>query len=64
MDIERFTGTQPAGASILCLLFGTTEVIADDELHMLYPTHGAFVSAYGRATKRPLRAHDGYEQRA
>ena len=56
VPIARFTGTQPAGASILCLLFGTTELIPDDELHMLYPTHGAFVSAYGKATKRALKA--------
>ncbi len=42
---------QPAGSSILRLLFGTTELIPDDELHMLYPTHGAFVSAYGNGPK-------------
>ena len=56
VPIARFTGTQPAGASIRCLLFGTTTLIPDDELHMLYPTHGAFVSAYGKATKRALKA--------
>ena len=56
VPIALFTGSQPPGSSILCLLFGTTELSPGDELRMLYPTHGAFVSAYAKATRRALKA--------
>ncbi|MGH7896174.1 MAG: alpha/beta hydrolase domain-containing protein, partial [Candidatus Binatia bacterium] len=52
--IAAFTGEQDG--SILCSLFGTTTPFGDATLAALYPSHKAFVSAYGKAVKRAVRA--------
>jgi hypothetical protein len=54
VPIASFTGEQ--NGSILCRLFGTTTPFDAATLAGLYPTHGAFVSAFGKATKQTLRA--------
>jgi hypothetical protein len=55
VPIATFTGEQD-GASVACLIFGTTTPFDAGTLHALYPTHGAFVSAWNQATKDALRA--------
>jgi hypothetical protein len=54
VPIAAFTGEQ--AGSILCRLFGTTTLFDDATLASLYPTHKAFVSAYGKAIKRATKA--------
>ena len=49
-----FTGEQP-GPSLLCTIFGTTTPFDSATLAALYPTHEAFVSAYGRSLRRAVR---------
>jgi hypothetical protein len=54
VPIAAFSGTQPG--SILCMLFGETRAFDAATLASLYPTHGAFVSAYRKAVSRAVRA--------
>ena len=54
VPIATFTGHQDG--SILCQLFGTTTLFDQATLAMLYPSHGAFVSAYAKAAKRAVKA--------
>ena len=54
VPIATFTGEQ--SGSILCSLFGTTTPFSPATLASLYPSHKAFVSAYGKALKRSVRA--------
>ena len=54
VPIAAFTGEQEG--SILCRLFGTTTPFDDATLAALYPSHGAFVAAYDKATKRAVKA--------
>jgi hypothetical protein len=55
VPIATFTGSQPAGSSLICLLFGTTTPFDDAKLQALYPTHRAFVSAYAKAIRRAVK---------
>jgi Alpha/beta hydrolase domain len=54
VPIAAFSGTQPG--SILCMLFGETRAFDAATLASLYPSHRAFVSAYGKAVSRADRA--------
>jgi hypothetical protein len=56
VPIATFTGSQPPGSSILCLLFGTTTPFDEAKLRALYPTHRAFVSAYARSARRAVKS--------
>ncbi len=56
VPIATFAGSQPPGSSILCRLFGTTTLFDEGTLHALYPTHGAFVSAYAKAIRRAVKS--------
>lgn len=55
VPIATFTGEQP-GPSLLCAIFGTTTPFGPATLAALYPTHDAFVSAYGRSLRHAVRA--------
>ena len=48
-------GPEQAGA-IICRLFGTTTTFSPAQLAALYPTHRDFVSAYGKAIRRAVKA--------
>src|SRR5262245_53011189 len=54
VPIAAFSGTQPG--SILCMLFGETRAFDAATLASLYPSHRAFVDAYGKAVQRAVRA--------
>jgi hypothetical protein len=56
VPIATFTGSQPPGSSILCLLFGTTTPFDEATLRALYPTHRDFVSKYAKAIKRAVKS--------
>ena len=63
VPIATFTGEQD-GASLACLIFGTTTPFDAATLRSLYPTHRAFAAAWNKATKRAVAAghvvsHDG-----
>jgi hypothetical protein len=53
LTLETETGQE---GSILCRLFGTTTPFDAATLAALYPSHGAFVAAYDKATKRAVKA--------
>jgi hypothetical protein len=44
------------GGSLACLIFGTTSLLDEATLEALYPTHGAYVSSFQRATRAALRS--------
>jgi len=52
--IAAFTGIQ--SGSILCMLFGTTELFDDAKLATLYPKKNSFRKAFNKAIKRSVRA--------
>jgi hypothetical protein len=43
------------GGSLACLIFGTTSLFDEATLQALYPTHGAYVSAFHRATAAAVK---------
>jgi hypothetical protein len=43
------------GGSLACLIFGTTSLLDEATLQTLYPTHGAYVSAFHQATAAAVR---------
>jgi hypothetical protein len=53
--IAKLSGA-PAGGSSFCFLFGSTTPFTADQIRARYPNHGAFVSAWTRATNAALRA--------
>jgi hypothetical protein len=54
VPVAAFTGEQ--NGSILCLLFGTTDVFDAAKLSALYPTHQQFVSAWNKSLKKSVKA--------
>jgi hypothetical protein len=52
--IATFTGEQ--SGSIICAILGTTTPFDAATLASLYPTHDAFVAAYGKSLKRAVRS--------
>jgi hypothetical protein len=48
--VDVLSGLQRPDASIVCILFGTTTPIPADQLHQLYPTRGAYLADYRKAT--------------
>jgi len=54
VPIAAFTGEQ--SGDFLCILAGTTTPFDRAMLAQLYPSHTAFVSAYGQSLKRAVRA--------
>jgi hypothetical protein len=54
VPVAAFSGEQ--AGSILCILFGTTDVFDAAQLSTLYPTHKDFVSAWNKSLKKSVKA--------
>jgi len=55
VPIATLSGSGQSGP-LACLLFGTTAPFDASTLATLYPTHGAYTSAFNRAARRAVRA--------
>jgi hypothetical protein len=55
VPIATLSGQGQTG-SIICALFGTTAPFDATTLASLYPDHGAYVSAFNKASRRAVRA--------
>jgi hypothetical protein len=54
--VDRLTGLPVAGASIICVLMGSTSPLPSAELHALYPSRAAYSKAYGKAADDAIAA--------
>jgi hypothetical protein len=54
--VDVLSGLAPEDSSVICLLFGTTTPIPDEQLAALYPTADDYVAAYEEATDAAIEA--------
>lgn len=54
--VQRLSGSAPAGASLVCQLFGSTTPVAPEVLAERWPTRAAYLAAYEAATDATVAA--------
>jgi Alpha/beta hydrolase domain len=55
VPISTLSGQAPAGASVLCSLFGSATPLSTSTLTSLYPTKADYVAAYTKSLDRAIR---------